>query len=73
MAILLFCTFQKDGDPSTAFPLAECEGDCDTDTDCRDNLICYQRMASDRSVPGCNGEPSAGDESDYCIQPPTVL
>jgi hypothetical protein len=48
------------------FPLAACEGDCDSDTDCQGDLICHQRGASER-VPGCTGTGYSG--KDYCHQP----
>lgn len=45
-------------------PLGLCMGDCDSDNDCRDNLVCFQRDALE-NVPGCLGD---GDMSyDYCI------
>ena len=32
-AMLIDCLFSKDGHPSSAFPLQECQGDCDTNQD----------------------------------------
>jgi len=52
-------------DPS-AVPLALCEGDCDSDSDCMGNLVCFQRDG-DVSVPGCTG--TAVTDHDYCILP----
>jgi len=52
-------------DPS-AVPLALCEGDCDSDSDCMGNLVCFQRDG-DVSVPGCTG--TAVTSHDYCILP----
>ena len=49
-------------------PGTECEGDCDTDSDCSGSLQCYQRTNGGQ-IPGCeNG--GAGDEShyDYCYK-----
>ena len=40
-----------------------CEGDCDTDGDCKAGLRCFHRAFE--SVPGCSGEGVAG--ADYCI------
>ena len=54
-----------DGDPPDSFPLNICEGDCDTDTDCRGNLVCFQRDSDPAPVPGCIGTPEV-DGSDYC-------
>jgi len=54
------------GAPSTAFPLGECQGDCDGDDDCQGSLICFLRDTTE-SVPGCSGEGSVG--ADYCYNP----
>ena len=35
-----------------------CEGDCDSDDDCEEDLICYQRDA-DEDIPGCEGVDSS--------------
>lgn len=36
--------------------LNECEGDCDSDSDCADGLVCLQRDGnSPATVPGCSG------------------
>lgn len=45
-------------------PLWKCEGDCDTNADCKGNLTCFQRSGNE-DIPGCN----KGGESgfDYCI------
>ena len=55
--------------PTTSYPLSECEGDCDTDTQCQLGLKCHHR--NDQSaVPGCFG---AGTSAlDYCIEPPLL-
>ena len=47
--------------------LQECEGDCDSDADCEDALVCLQRSGGG-SVPGCGGTPY-GDGTDYCVRP----
>ena len=47
-------------------PLGLCQGDCDNDEDCLDELICFQREYLE-TVPGCSGQ---GTPSyDYCIVP----
>jgi hypothetical protein len=46
-------------------PLAECQGDCDTDSDCAEDLVCFQRSGF-ASVPGCNGSGNKG--WDYCAR-----
>jgi len=45
--------------------LGLCEGDCDSDSDCAGDLICYQRDAG-QSIPGCSGTPNS--RSDFCIR-----
>jgi len=45
--------------------LGKCEGDCDDDDECAENLVCFQRDA-DEPVPGCGGSPQSG--WDYCIR-----
>ena len=51
-------------------PLGLCQGDCDSDDDCVDNLVCFQRDALEK-VPGCLG---SGDMSfDYCIYNPSDI
>ena len=52
--------------PDSALGL--CEGECDTNSDCQGDLICYQRDKND-PVPGCSGGTSEGSLSDYCIDP----
>ena len=47
--------------------LDRCEGDCDTDADCKGNLKCFQRNNGE-PVPGCSGNPSRRDY-DYCYDP----
>lgn len=39
-----------------------CEGDCDRDSHCQGNLICYQRRGLTKyvPVPGCGGDPRPG-------------
>jgi len=50
-------------------PLNACEADCDDDTDCTGNLICYQRDGSEE-VPGCRGDARYG--WDYCRWPDSL-
>ena len=40
-------------------PCGQCAGDCDRDTDCEGDLICFQRE-DDESVAGCRGAASSG-------------
>jgi len=48
--------------PSDAFPLDRCQGDCDGDPDCQGDLVCFTWIGS-YSVPGCSGH---GLGRDYC-------
>lgn len=57
------------GQPSANFPLGECEGDCDKDSDCESGLVCYQRNAGS-SVPGCSsGTSIKNSPTDFCAKP----
>eukprot|EP00526_Cylindrotheca_closterium_P007483 CAMPEP_0113658690 /NCGR_PEP_ID=MMETSP0017_2-20120614/31912_1 /TAXON_ID=2856 /ORGANISM="Cylindrotheca closterium" /LENGTH=683 /DNA_ID=CAMNT_0000573097 /DNA_START=202 /DNA_END=2253 /DNA_ORIENTATION=- /assembly_acc=CAM_ASM_000147 len=51
------------GEPTYQFPLAKCEGDCDSDNECMGNLICSQRRGTE-AVAGCKGSGISG--KDYC-------
>ena len=55
------------GDPDTSIvKLQECEGDCDSDSDCDTGLICFQRSYGE-VVPGCNvGGVGDTNNYDYC-------
>ena len=58
----------NDGSPSSLYPLDRCLGDCDSDSDCMDNLKCCQRdSSSDPPPPNCLGN-TEGD-TDYCYSP----
>ena len=63
---MLFTYGADPGSPVT--PLAMCEGDCDYDSDCKGDLICFERNG-DESVPGCDDSPYATTGYDYCVSP----
>ena len=44
----------------------KCQGDCDTDSECGDGLVCLQRKGNDQRVFGCRGTPVR--DVDYCIR-----
>jgi len=53
--------------------LDKCQGDCDKDSDCVGDLVCWKRGKSDSSaIPGCSGDLLAIDDAnndpgtDYC-------
>ncbi|CAJ1939721.1 unnamed protein product [Cylindrotheca closterium] len=48
------------------FPLGLCEGDCDSNDDCKHGLICYQRTGF-VPVPGCAGGSADSSRTDYCV------
>eukprot|EP00984_Skeletonema_dohrnii_P001331 scaffold413_cov76-Skeletonema_dohrnii-CCMP3373.AAC.2 len=52
--------------PRSVFPLSECEGDCDSDHDCKDDLICFERHGTTEPVPGCLGGEDESKGTDYC-------
>ena len=58
----------NNGSPSSAFPLEQCQGDCDSDSDCADGLVCFQRDPNEE-VPGCEGGLDDSSSADYCIAP----
>eukprot|EP00980_Cylindrotheca_fusiformis_P021305 scaffold8211_cov117-Cylindrotheca_fusiformis.AAC.1 len=52
---------------SEQFPLSLCQGDCDSDVDCRNGLQCFQRNGG-TDVPGCSGGRWDNSATDYCIE-----
>ncbi|KAL7538820.1 hypothetical protein ACHAWF_010088 [Thalassiosira exigua] len=56
----------KNGSQERAFTLKECQGHCDEDRDCQDDLICHHRERG-APVPGCRGGEQS--ESDFCVRP----
>ena len=55
-----------EGEPADAFPLGRCEGDCDEDDDCAEDLVCFKRDDFEE-VYGCSGAGESG--TDYCYEP----
>jgi len=51
---------------SSGQPCEQCYGDCDEDSDCVDQLICYHRSGFE-PIPGCKGIGRGGN--DYCTIP----
>eukprot|EP01084_Bolivina_argentea_P061679 112756_1 len=47
--------------------LIECQGDCDSDSNCVGNLKCFQREPNAPNPPGCQG--TATNDWDYCYDP----
>ncbi|KAL7537594.1 hypothetical protein ACHAWF_005837 [Thalassiosira exigua] len=56
----------NDGEPESAYPLDECEGDCDDDSECQGSLVCFQRSWGE-PVPGCSGDDRIR-KTDYCVR-----
>ena len=51
----------------------KCEGDCDEDSDCEGDLICFHRDKNEfKNVPGCQGADKDGSRTDYCVDPKDV-
>jgi hypothetical protein len=40
--------FGNNGNPKDAYPLGECQGDCDKDEEWEEGLICYHRDGGER-------------------------
>lgn len=62
----------NNGRPRGAYPLGECQGDCDDNEDCEGELICFHRdNAGDynKPVPGCLGGADDDSRTDYCVLP----
>ena len=55
-------------DPAPSdFPLDICQGDCDTDDDCKGCLKCFKR-SNGEPVPGCSGD-VFDPRLDFCYAP----
>jgi hypothetical protein len=55
----------------TNLPLQLCQGDCDSDADCADGLICYEKPSTEILVPGCSG--ISITRTDFCIDPNALI
>ena len=51
--------------------LQDCQGDCDTDDDCRGDFLCFKRNgeAETYEVPGCKSPELIANSVDVCINP----
>mmetsp|Transcript_26813 Transcript_26813/g.58154 ORF Transcript_26813/g.58154 Transcript_26813/m.58154 type:complete len:409 (+) Transcript_26813:97-1323(+) len=59
-----YCAFPELEEGSSGSKLGVCQGDCDDDSDCKGDLVCFERDGYE-DVPGCNGR---GDKDwDYCV------
>ena len=43
-----------------------CEGNCETDENCKGNLVCFQRSGT-QQIPGCGGNPNLDSGFNYCV------
>ena len=50
--------------------LNECQGDCDSDDNCDEGLVCFQRHSGDTAVPGCAAGTGIPAVADFCIKDP---
>lgn len=62
-------TAGDNGNPSVKFPLGKCQGDCDSNSDCAEGLVCFERSGTEE-VPGCEGLAVSG--KDYCYEPASL-
>ena len=67
---LLFA-YEENPPNISSLPLQNCQGDCDSNTDCADGLICYERPANETSIPGCSG--ISITRTDFCIDPDALI
>ncbi|CAB9508124.1 expressed unknown protein [Seminavis robusta] len=67
----LSLTFQGNSE-NRLQPLGRCEGDCDSDDDCGEGLICYQRGKRD-PVPGCLRGEREKSATDFCVPEDATL
>jgi len=58
----------NNGEPSSVFPLGECQGDCDSDLECQPGLVCFIRE-DDTPIPGCDSENDHTLIADFCYNP----
>merc|ERR1712238_572126 len=56
----------NNGNPPESFPLGNCQGDCDRDSECQEGLVCFQRDGF-TPVPGCSTKGNI--YADYCYDP----
>jgi hypothetical protein len=70
MLTLFHLFFAADEVSQPGYPLAECQGDCDSDDECAGDLICCHRDGTE-VVPGCVGV--AAEKKDYCVKGPQQL
>lgn len=54
----------EDQEPESAYPLRQCEGNCQSDEDCAQGLVCFMRDEFE-DVTGCYGDGEQG--ANYCI------
>jgi len=54
----------EDQEPESAYPLRQCEGNCQSDEDCAQGLVCFMRDEFE-DVIGCYGDGEQG--ANYCI------
>lgn len=54
-------------DKPTTIKLDECQGDCDKDSDCLGDLVCFHRKNGE-DVPGCIGNSRVNKRADFCAK-----
>lgn len=54
-------------------PLGLCQGECDTDDECAEGLVCFQREAN-QPIPGCpDFGPGFDSKGDFCVKSPEEM
>jgi hypothetical protein len=51
----------------TGTTLSRCQGHCDSDSNCADDLACFQQDGTNTFIPGCTGQVTSG--TNYCYNP----
>ena len=53
--------------------LGLCSGDCDSDSECADDLVCVLRDGNEDLPAGCNGNPDDHLDVDFCAYSSTYI
>jgi hypothetical protein len=57
----------EDEDFLTHGSFGMCQGDCDSDDQCRGSMVCFKSQTKGKTVTGCEGKTKG--QHDYCYQP----
>ena len=59
-------SYPSDDFPSDGIPLGRCEGHCESDDQCENGLVCFEREMRFMAVPGCRGGENDWSLNSYC-------